>query len=738
MSESDRVPTAGAPSPNSEIKLPPPPLSKRRKWLFRLAAMLLGPALVLGILELSLRATGYGHSTSFFRDGAVVENSDVWIENRNFSSWVFPRNFELPPEPIPFSLPKVKAENAYRIFVLGESAAMGFPDPSVSFARVLEVMLKARYPKVRFEVINVSMVAINSHVVLQIARQCADRQPDLFIVHLGNNEVVGPFGAAGVLGPFSPDLRLIRTNLAVKTTRTGQLFDQMGERLSSGNAGPQSWTGMGMFVNAQVRSDDVRLERIYAHFRSNLEDICRAGRKAGAPVLLCTIPVNLRDCAPFQSLHAARLSAEQTEAWDRFFDAGVRLESDKQYAEAVHTYRHAEEIDGSYAELSYRLGRCFRALGDDAQSRQCFEQARDLDVIRFRTDSKINQIIREVAAAEGGARLADAAAEFAGHCPCQAPGDEYFLEHVHMTFQGNWQLAQVLSDAIAGLAPPALGPPAANLSPLSQEQCARALGYTEWNEFKFGNDMYERLIQAPPFTLQFDHGERRQHWEQRLAALRGRLNAGGIDKAAAQILTAAQAAKGDWMIRLNLGKLLMDCGRTEEAAQVLRELQLRFRHCWEAHRLVGQLELAMNRPAAAEDQFRQALRMNPESPAFALGLAEALQRQGKDTEALAILEEQLRQNPHRVSTLRALGQFYLRTGKLDEAKTRFSEALQRDPQLPDLHVELAEIALRQNEVAEAIARFEAALTIRPEWPELRQRLADLKKSRGASEGNVGK
>src|SRR5258708_40356595 len=112
---------------------------------------------------------------------------------------------------------------------MGESAAMGVRDPSVSFSRVLEIMLKERYSKTCFEVVNVSMVAINSHVVLQIARQCAQCQPDLFIVHLGNNEVVGPFGAAGVLGPFSPSLRLIRSNLALKTTRSGPLLDPLGQ-----------------------------------------------------------------------------------------------------------------------------------------------------------------------------------------------------------------------------------------------------------------------------------------------------------------------------------------------------------------------------------------------------------------------------------------------------------------------------------------------------------------------------
>ena len=36
------------------------------------------------------------------------------------------------------------------------------------------------------------MTAIDSHVTVEIARDCTAHQPDLFIVYLGNNEVVGP------------------------------------------------------------------------------------------------------------------------------------------------------------------------------------------------------------------------------------------------------------------------------------------------------------------------------------------------------------------------------------------------------------------------------------------------------------------------------------------------------------------------------------------------------------------
>ena len=37
------------------------------------------------------------------------------------------------------------------------------------------------------------MAAINSHVVLPIAKDAARYEPDLFVVYLGNNEVIGPF-----------------------------------------------------------------------------------------------------------------------------------------------------------------------------------------------------------------------------------------------------------------------------------------------------------------------------------------------------------------------------------------------------------------------------------------------------------------------------------------------------------------------------------------------------------------
>ena len=103
----------------------------------------------------------------------------------------------LPRTPIPAIL-AAKPAGKVRIFVLGGSAAMGTPDPSFNFGQILGVMLREQYPGVQFEVVNGAMTAINSYVVREIARDCAAREPDLFVVYMGNNEVIGPYGPGTV------------------------------------------------------------------------------------------------------------------------------------------------------------------------------------------------------------------------------------------------------------------------------------------------------------------------------------------------------------------------------------------------------------------------------------------------------------------------------------------------------------------------------------------------------------
>src|SRR5207344_3209805 len=97
-----------------------------------------------------------------------------------------------------------KPAGVTRVFVLGESAAMGDPEPAFGPARYLEALLQLKHPGRRFEIVNVAFTAINSHVLLPLAQECARHEGDLWIVYMGNNEMVGPYGAATILGTQAP------------------------------------------------------------------------------------------------------------------------------------------------------------------------------------------------------------------------------------------------------------------------------------------------------------------------------------------------------------------------------------------------------------------------------------------------------------------------------------------------------------------------------------------------------
>ena len=146
---------------------------------------------------------------------------------------------------------------------------MGMPASEYNFGRILEVMLNETCPETHFEVITAAMPAINSHAVYEIVKDCSRYDPDLFIVYLGNNEAVGPFGPGTVFAPLSPNLTAIRANMALKATKVGQLMDRWLSAVAP-RGQPRRWGGLSMFLDKQVRYDAPALGAAYHHFERNI------------------------------------------------------------------------------------------------------------------------------------------------------------------------------------------------------------------------------------------------------------------------------------------------------------------------------------------------------------------------------------------------------------------------------------------------------------------------------------
>jgi tetratricopeptide (TPR) repeat protein len=556
-------------------------LSKKRIWMFRLILIFLVPAFILGVFELALKAAGYGYPTSFFIK-SVIGDKDFLIPNYQFSHRFFPP--KLARTPVPFRMPAEKSAGTYRIFVFGESAALGVPDASYGFSRHLEVLLQQRYPGTEFEVVCTAMTAINSHSILPVARECSSLDGDLWVVYMGNNEMVGPFGAGTIFGGKAPALALVRTGLALKNTRLGQFMASLAAKPGSKSDMPTHWTGIGMFRKNLLRHDDRGKRRAYINFEGNLNDILKSGKKAGVPVILSTVGSNLKDCSPFASLHREDLDTSSKSQWDRLFKEGMRLEKTGQYEAALTQYSQAAAIDSEYAELHFRMGTCQLALGRSGPARQAFAMARDYDALAVRADSRINRIVMDAARkADGQVIGVDAEEALAAQAARGIPGQDFFYEHVHLTVEGNFALARIIADQVRTLLPAGiLESETANW--LEYEDCSRYLALTAWDELRLWQDEAKRLGMVP-FISQTSNPHNRKYINRKIRILKGRMS----DSSAAQDRKLYEAAiersPEDPFLRDNYSDFLNASGNLPaaiEQAEKYRDLLPDFAwpHCW--------------------------------------------------------------------------------------------------------------------------------------------------------------
>src|SRR5271168_2367790 len=207
-------------------------------WPLRIAGVVMATLCLLLAIEAGLRLFGVGYSADLTVP-CSLQGRTASCYNLFFPAPFFPPGMIKTPQA--YAIPAEKPPGTYRIFVLGESVAMGDPDPAYAFSRYLEVMLRGRFPSMKFEVVNTGSVAINSHVLLPIARGLAKQRPDLFIIYSGNNEVVGPYGPGTALTASSMSLPLIRGNIFVRSSRIGQLLTKVGTK-------KREWGGMAMFL----------------------------------------------------------------------------------------------------------------------------------------------------------------------------------------------------------------------------------------------------------------------------------------------------------------------------------------------------------------------------------------------------------------------------------------------------------------------------------------------------------
>lgn len=386
-----------------------PPKGKKL-FIFKGLALAI-PFVFLVLLELFLRLCHYGNNTDLFIK--YPPNDRYMVMNYYASDKFFPdtANATKGNQEI-FAV--TKSPNTFRIFVLGESTTLGFPfRPNGSFHRWLQYRLMHMYPDKNFEVINLSLTAVNSYTVLDFGKQLPQYQPDAVLIYAGHNEYYGALGV-GSTTYLGSNRFLLQTLIKLRELKlvqliTGVIKKAAGLFSGSKTSDPKSLMEL-MAARQHIGYQSADYQAGIDQFDENMTQLCRVLNDKEIPVFLSTVVSNEKDRRPFISTGSGSGSA------DWYYNAG---------------------------QLYLKNGSYDTAKWD-------FDKAIELDELRFRAPEAINTVIRKITVQFPFAHLVDTKALFEQYSPHHITGYETLMEHVHPNLFGYAIMSEAFYQAIRG------------------------------------------------------------------------------------------------------------------------------------------------------------------------------------------------------------------------------------------------------------------------------------------------
>ena len=474
-------------------------MSNTRNTLFTIITVVVIPLLFFVLVEFALRLMGVGTHYQYFNQ-IDIDGEAFYQENPDFADQFYPPSLNVGPLQNTFAAER--SDDRLRVFVLGGSAAMGFPHKNHGVDRLLATQLRALFPNRDVEVVNTAMTSVNSHVVYQVAQTLPSESADVAVILMGNNEVVGPYGPGTFNQNFLSSLSAIRALQALKRTRLWQLLDSsLAEVQSSDAKADLEWQGMQMFVDNGVAEDDRRMSAVYEHFEGNLRDIVDTLHAKGMHVVLSTVPVNLRQSAPFLSIGRDDLSASDEANLTALRERAEAQALNGRWREAQDLWQQAISLDAGHADSHFQLATSLEKLGEFALARTHYERALDLDGLRFRADTRINTIIERVAREYDSSNVSfvHSSKGFDRASAPYAPGWDLLVEHVHYDFSGNAVLARIFARAIARHLSPTTPPKL-----LKPEEVAARIGFPNHETIENLKNL-QGMAKQPPFPGQSNY-----------------------------------------------------------------------------------------------------------------------------------------------------------------------------------------------------------------------------------------
>jgi tetratricopeptide (TPR) repeat protein len=601
-----------------------------------------------------------------------------------------------------------KPENGYRVFTLGGSSAYGFPwGAEQAFTRLLGEALQTTYPDRKVEAVNAAAMSYASHRLRVLLHELVDYEPDLVVVYSGHNEFVETRFYRELL-ERQESLDLVRGLLyrwrlySVLTRLVEGAGDGAGESLADGEERSLGEIlGLDVAREATIRRGAEEKSEAAAAFAENVRALVDLARGAGADIVLCTVPANLRDWRPDESYFAESLSPELRKKIEDDLELAEAALERGDPASALPPLEEARARAPGHAGIRFLLGRTYEALERWEEAAAAYGEARDLDGQPARVLSDFNEILREVAR-EKEVPLLDAERIFEESSPHGLVGFNLVEDYVHPNLEGHRLIARELFALILeeGLVDDRPLLEKTELARASERAFPRAAA----GEEPSGGAQTPAMLFNLGIVLE---------------------NQGQLEEAREKYEAALALDPGYYVARCNLGRILNLQGRPDlAAAHFRRALEVNPGHLQGLIGFGDSLR-SLQRPAEAEGLYRRALAVDPGAGRGWLGLGLSLAEQNRLQEAVPAFRKAVEVEPEEADAWFCLAQALLFLGQTDESILTFRRCLAVRSDHLGARNGLADALARKGERVEAERLYRSVLELNPGDPWARRGLAAL-------------
>lgn len=407
------------------------------KHLFRVKILLFKtigfiiPLFILLSLELTLRIFQYGNNLSLFVE--LPENKNYLILNPDASKKYF-SNQEIATTSKSEPFRKKKEAGTTRIFVLGESTTIGYPYfHNGSFHRWLQYRLMFNCPDKKFEIINISLTAVNSYTVLGFAKEVVNYEPDAILIYTGHNEYYGCMGVAST-DKIAGNSFVVNLALNLRELRLVQLMANAYGKIAGPGKNVPGGTRMKMMVaDSHIPYNSDLYYRGIDQFRNNIDKTLTLFNKHRIPVFISSLVSNEKDLKPFVSITN---DSSRFAGFEDNFNHGQKDFENNDLLSAYQYFDKANQIYNAHALCNFYLGKIACKSGDYTQAKKYFDRAKELDGLRFSAPEQINVIIGQLCKKYPNAHLVDTKGVFETWSAGHIAGNELILDHVHPNLTG--------------------------------------------------------------------------------------------------------------------------------------------------------------------------------------------------------------------------------------------------------------------------------------------------------------